>query len=119
LKKIIHLGVSTVLLVLAGIGLNGCAGDYAPVQIGKNVYTLQRITRMATYHDASEYCRDMGLVMKVLNERKNNKNKEDDLYNTVIDYKCLNPNSEEYGRYAKYGVDSDVSIKVDKKVKYE
>lgn len=119
MKKIKYFVFSTAVSILALVSLSGCAGDYAPVQIGKNVYTLQRMTRMTTYHDASEHCRKMGLVMKVLSERKNNKNTKDDLYNTLIDYKCLNPNSEEYRRYTKYEVDSPVSIKVDKKVKYE
>ncbi len=119
MKNIVSFGVSIALLILAGVSLSGCAGDYAPVQIGNNVYTLQRMTRMTTYHDALEHCKSMGLAMKVLNERKNNKNKEDDLYNTIIDYKCLNTNSQEYKGYTKYEVDSAVSIKVDKKIKHE
>ena len=104
---------------MATLGLSGCAGDYAPVQIGKNVYTLATATRMSTYHDASAHCRSMGLVMKVLSERRVDKKDGVQLYDTNIDYKCLNPNSEEYRRYTKYEVGSDVSIKVDKKIKYE
>jgi len=115
MKKIINIGVSTTVSIFAGLGLNGCVGDYAPIQIGKNVYTFTGTTRSSTYHDALEYCKQQGLVMKPLSERGKNK----DLYDTTLDFKCLSPNSQEYLNYSKYDVSSDVSIKVDKKVKYE
>lgn len=111
MKRLIYLGGAC----LTTLGLSGCAGDSPPVQIGPNVYTLATATRMTTYQDASDHCKSMGLVMKVLSERKANKKTVSELYNTNIDYKCLNPNSEEYRRYTKYEVSSDVSIKVDTK----
>ena len=119
MKNKVSFGVTATVLILVGVSLSGCAGDYAPVQIGNNVYTLATATRMSTYHDASEHCKKMGLVMKVLSERKVDKKNGIQLYDTNIDYKCLNPNSREYTRYTKYEVASDVSIKVDNKVKYE
>jgi len=112
MKKIINIGVGTTVLFLTAVGLNGCIGDYAPIQIGKNVYTFTGTTRSSTYHDALEYCKRLGLVMKPLSERGKNKG----LYDVTLDFKCLSPNSQEYIKYSEYEVSSDVSIKVDKKV---
>lgn len=114
MKRLKYIKVNAVL-ILSGIAFIGCAGGSAPIQIGKNTYTMDGIGRSLTYRDASAHCQEKGLMMKPLSERRPFGKQYTDI---SIDYKCVDENSKEYTQN-KYDTEADISIKIDKKVKYK
>jgi hypothetical protein len=84
--------------VIIGIGsaifLTSCVRP--PIEIGLNTYTQSHPSRDVAYIYANETCKRKIKALKIIRERT------DSYGHTILDFKCLNPMSEEYRSPSTY-----------------
>ncbi|MDR9423844.1 MAG: hypothetical protein RI567_00990 [Marinobacter sp.] len=107
------------LVFFVSSSLAGCAGVMKGevYRIGSDTYTVtNRYGRAYALKDANSHCQEMNLYLKIIKERS--LTDYSGTPDSVIDFKCLAENSEEY-KNSDYEVESDVTIKSESKISIE